>query len=577
MCGILITAGIGRPFHHRQLRSLRRRGPDEIGFWADDGVRMAHARLAIIGLDERGVEPLENESHVLAYNGEIYNFHDIQRRLGEAGVPVTGANDAEVLLHAWTHWGPQVLTELTGFWSFVVYDKQKRTLTMVRDQFGVKPLYLWQQGSAVVAASMLTTVLDVLGATPELDYAAMSEYVRYQFTFDDKTFFQSIRKVRPGHYVEIDLASGARREVCYEDIFAVRPAELWALTPEWLEETRALLERCVLDSTISDTSYTTFCSGGIDSSLITRVARPEIAYHCNFTDPECNETFFAQQVVDGTPIRLFTVNAREDFNLVDRISEIVTDFDEPTIGSVILPLDDLLTQVKRRYKVILTGTGGDELFAGYVRYHLALGKCHQDSYRGLFAKMRKLIGLAERFELAHTKGDVGMYRFYQPAVRDTFQSAFESCRLENDDLAAMLRFDRRYFLTGLLNIDDKMSGRHSLESRPSLLHQTLVRHLQHLDPATLLQSSALKPVLRDLATGTLPTSVLLRTDKMGFTTPVGTFVNRSAGFIREQITNSQFRGLYDIKKLNFTADTKFSREVFGLLVLDLWLNCYARR
>src|ERR1700709_205387 len=115
MCGILGTAGIGRPFHHRLLKSLRKRGPDEIGFWSDDHVQLAHARLAIIGLDERGVEPLENETHVLAYNGEIYNFNDIRRQLNADGVPVRGANDAEVLLHAWSRWGVNVLTRLTGF------------------------------------------------------------------------------------------------------------------------------------------------------------------------------------------------------------------------------------------------------------------------------------------------------------------------------------------------------------------------------------------------------------------------------------------------------------------------------
>jgi asparagine synthase (glutamine-hydrolysing) len=331
----------------------------------------------------------------------------------------------------------------------------------------------------------------------------------------------------------------------------------------------------VLDSTISDTSFTTFCSGGIDSSLITRLAGPEITYHCNYSDPDCNETFFAQQVVRGHPERLFVVNAQEDFNLVDRLADIVRDFDELTIGSVILPLDDLLAQVKRRYKVILTGTGGDELFAGYVRYHLTLGECYQDSYRELFNRMSTVQDRAARFEMTHRKGDTSLYAFYEPGVENTFHNAYETCRAGGSDLAAMLRFDRRYFLAGLLNIDDKMGGRHSLESRPSFLHQDLVRHLQRLDPTALLANGDLKPVLRRLAQPTLPKSVTHRSDKMGFTTPIGTFVNKSSGFIREQITNSPFRDLYNLKRMNLTADSKFSREVFGLLMLDLWLNEYA--
>lgn len=575
MCGIFITSGFGGSFHHRQVKSLKKRGPDEIGFWSDDAIRMAHTRLSIIGLDDRGIEPLENETHVLAFNGEIYNFIEIRDRLEDEGIHLAGVNDAEVLLHAWSRWGEAVLTELVGFWAFAVYDKARRVLTLVRDQFGVKPLYYYADGRRLVASSMLKTIREFVDTPLSLDLEALSEYTRYQFTFDDKTFFQQVRKVRPGNLVEIALDGMTIAERCYEDILAAPAGGYVPLTEAWIEETRALLTSAVLQSTISDTSFTTFCSGGIDSSLITRITEPETAYHCNYSDPECNETFFAQQVIEGSPTRLFVVNAQEEFDLVRKLDDIVDDFDELTIGSVILPLDDLLSQVKRRYKVILTGTGGDELFAGYVRYQLARGECYQDSYRGLFNKMRSVSGIAARFELTHRKGDPHLYHFYDPSVEQTFLSAFEECQQGTDDLGAMLRFDRRYFLAGLLNIDDKMCGRHSLESRPSLLHQGLFRHLQKLDPAALLSNGDLKPVLRELAAGILPRSVIHRTDKMGFTTPVGTFVNNSSGLVREKIMGSRFRDFYDLKKMNLTAETKFSREVFGLLMLDLWLEKYA--
>lgn len=575
MCGILVTAGIQQAFHHRQLRSLKKRGPDEIGFWSDQNCRMAHARLSIIGLDERGTEPLENDRHVLIYNGEIYNFHAIKERLNAEGIPVTGANDAEVLLYAWSRWGMEILKDLYGFWAFAIYDKERQTLSLVRDQFGIKPLYYWQEGNRVAVSSLMKTVLEVSGAPRELDYTALSEYVRYQFTFGDKTFIKNVRKVRPGHIIEIDLKTGERTETCYEDIFAPTSGTLNKITPEWLAETRQLIADCVVDSTISDTSFTTFCSGGIDSSFITRLASPEVAYHCNYSDSDCNETFFAKQVIADTPVRLLVVNAQENFDLVQRCSDIIDDFDELTIGSVILPLDDLLAQVKRRYKVILTGTGGDELFAGYVRYQLALGECYQDSYKALFAKMQGMTSAGERFELAHRKGDPSLFHFYEPAVEETFRGAFDWCRVDGDDLSAMLRFDRRYFLAGLLNIDDKMCGRHSLESRPSFLHQKLVRHVQQVDPREILPKNGdLKPVLRTLAADTLPRSVIHRTDKMGFTTPIGEFVNQNAHKIREQIFDSPYRHLYDLRKVHFTAENKFSREVFGLLMLDLWLNRY---
>jgi len=577
MCGILVLSGVAQPFHHGLLHALRRRGPDGIGFWSDHTVSIGHTRLAIIGLDERGAQPLESPTHVLAYNGEIYNFNAIAQRLRAAGVAVTGSSDAEVLLHAWAHRGAEVLRELEGFWAFVIYDKARRRLSLVRDQLGVKPLYYWRSQDRLCVSSLLGTILGAVGEAPELDYDALSEYARYQFTFGDKTFVKQIRKVPPGHLVEIDVDTGQTRTSCYEDIFAAPSGTRESPTAEWIAQTRDLMSECVVDSTISDTPFTTFCSGGLDSTLITRIARPEIAYHCNYSDPECNETFFAQQAVQGTDTRLFVVNAQESFNLVARLADIVEDFDELSIGSVILPLDDLLAQVKRRYKVALTGTGGDELFAGYARYQLALGECYQDSYRGLYQRMREIVSVADRFEFTHRKGDPFLYRFYQPEVEKTFAAAYDACRSGDDELDTMLRFDRRHFLEGLLNIDDKLSGRHSLESRPSLLHQRLVRHLVGAGTGGFMHHGDLKPVLRALAAGRVPRPVLHRNDKMGFTTPIGTFVNRASHLIRERIMDSRFRHLYDLRRMNLTAETKFSREVFGLLMLDLWLNRYAVR
>jgi asparagine synthase (glutamine-hydrolysing) len=575
MCGILVTAGKNQEFHHRLLRTLKTRGPDQLGFWTDGRANLAHTRLSIIGLDERGVEPMFTDRYVLAYNGEIYNFLEIKERLLALGLPVQHSNDAEVLLYAWQEWGQNILKDLTGFWAFVIYDRVEKRLTLVRDQLGIKPLYYWIGKDFVCIASMISTLIDVAQSDRELDYEALSEYARYQFTFGDKTFIKQIKKVLPGQTVTIDLRDYSVRHQVYDDI--LHTEERVRLSPEWLQETKQLLKDCILDSTISDTSFTTFCSGGLDSSIITKIARPEVAYHCNFSDPDCNETFFAQRAVEGTGIRLFVVNAEEDLRLVDTLRTIVADFDELSIGSVILPLDNLLSQVKRRYKVILTGTGGDELFAGYVRYMLTMGDCNQDNYRALYAQVKQRQDPAERFELCHRKGNVELYNFYRPEVSQTFKQEFDRLHTDGNVLRTMLRFDQRFFLAGLLNIDDKMSGRHSLESRPSLLHQKLVRRMQAIEatPEVFLENGELKPLLRKMAKDILPEAIIHRRDKMGFTTPIGSFVNQSADNIREQITSSKYRSLYNLKRINFTAETKYSREVFGLLMLDLWLERYA--
>lgn len=575
MCGILVCHDLPGSFSQSSLKSLRKRGPDEIGFWVSEKTRLGHARLSVIGLDERAAQPMDGETHVLSYNGEIYNFIDLKQRLEGRGVRFRGLSDTEVLLKGWQELGPAILAEMTGFWAFAIVDKQAQKLTLVRDQLGIKPLYYWISEGKVCASSMLRTIVQQVPRSLDLDTLAMSEYVLYQFTFGDKTFFKQIRKVLPGHMVTIDLISGEVTDVCYDDILNPRDHAKLPLDEDWIRTTRDLLSQCVVDSTISDTSFTTFCSGGLDSSLITRIASPDVAYHCNYSDPECNETFYAKQVVDQTDTRLFVVNAEEEFDIVNRLRDIVSDFDELSIGSVILPLDDLLSQVKRRYKVILTGTGGDELFGGYVRFQLAMGECYQDSYKALYERTRKLPNVVDRFQLTHRKGNPQFYPFFDQRAEESFREAYNQCGSGDDDLLSMLCFDRRYFLQGLLNIDDKMCGRHSLEGRPSFLHQSLIRHVQQLDPHALFDTANLKHVLRKIASGILPGSVIHRNDKMGFTTPIGTFVNQSTDRIREQITNSPFRDYYDLRRMNLAAENKFSRETFGLLMLDLWLNEYA--
>lgn len=571
MCGIWVNVE-GESFCHSQLSPLKRRGPDEMGFWTDGRVNIGHTRLAVLGLDDRSIQPMANDRYVLAYNGEIYNFHEINARLAARGIHLKPANDSEVLLHAWAEFGVDILKDLNGFWAFVVYDKEAQKLSFCRDQFGIKPLYYWCDKESIYASSLLGSIIENSSRKPSLDYEALSEYVRYQFTFGDKTFVKEIKKVLPGHHVEIDLNTREITDTIYEDIHHCSD-EVMPFYPGWEEEIRDLLYDAVMESAVSDTAITTFCSGGMDSSLITAILKPEIAYHCNYSDPDCNETFFAQEVVQNLSTRLFVVNARERFNLVEAVFDIVRDFDELTIGSVILPLDDLLAQVSKRYKVILNGTGGDEIFGGYVRYMLANGHCNQDNYRELYHKMSSLNQLWQRFEKCHHKGDTTIYSFYNDIVVDSFRNEFESYD-EPDSMMRMLHFDRANFLPGLLNIDDKMCGRHGVEGRPPLLHQKFYRHVRRFKSDFIFGNDSLKDLLRTVGGRWLSRAVTHRKDKMGFTTPIGGFVNQNAHEIREQIMNSPFRDLYQLKRVNFTAKSKYSREVFGLLMLDAWLNTY---
>jgi asparagine synthase (glutamine-hydrolysing) len=575
MCGIVAASPSLKSFSHKTLSSLSRRGPDGFGFWVDDEIHLGHTRLAIIGLNERGREPLESENFVLSFNGEIYNYAEFKPKLKSLGYPVDGANDSETLLYCWEEWGLPILREMTGFWAFSIYDKRSKKITLVRDQFGIKPLYYYRGKEGFAAASLMRTVIDLMDEPVELDYMALSEYVRYQFTFGDKTFVKQIRKVLPGHAVVVDLENQTAEDQTYEEIWTEYPDQRAEVNKAWVAESRELFQEWILESTESDTPLTTIISGGIDSSLITRIVKPNQAYHAYFSDPDCNELPWAELALKGTSTELIPLQASDSFNLVDRLNNIIDDFDELSIGSVILPLEDLLAKVTENYKVVMVGTGGDELFGGYSRYQLALGACHQESYMGLFKRMQNIEGHASRFEFTHTKGNIGAYRFYEPQAKEAFFEAYEEGQGSSSPLESMLTFDRKYFLRGLLNIDDKMCGRHSLEGRPSFLHQKIVRRVLSAQQEGLMPGEKLKPILREISRGIIPDAIADRSDKMGFTTPIGVFQDNSADAIKEQLKYSKFKELYDLNQVEFKSASKYSREVFGLLALDLWLNKYA--
>lgn len=562
MCGFLVTVGGSKAFTHRDLSPMKRRGPDGMGFWTDGWVSIGQTRLSVVGLDDRSLAPIENSRYVLAFNGEIYNFLSISRSV--TGLPAT--SDTQVLLDAWTIMGPKILPMLEGFWSFAVFDKQAQTLTICRDQFGVKPLY-YSCLDGFVASSTLAPLLATLRSKPELNTGAMSEWARYQIVPSGRTFFHGVHKLPPGEILTWKVDTGEITTVqAYENIWAaqgdVKP------TAKWIDEAREILRDAVDDAATSDIAVTSTCSGGLDSSLVTRLLAPEVAYHGNFQDASCNETTWAQAAVDGIDTRLMVTNCREDFDLVERLDSLVEDFDELAVGSAILPIDDVFGQVTRRFKVCLLGTGGDELFSGYSRYQMSLGVCPQESYRAAFTRLGPIANSSvwQRFESCHVKGDTSLYKFYDPGCRVNFME-----QNVGSGLGAMLRFDRKVFLEALLTIDDRIGGRHGIEGRPALLHQRFVRRTLELDPAEL----GGKRVLREIARGILPDAVIDRQDKMGFTVPIGPMVNANASRIREALSSSRFRDLYNLRRLSFTAETMYSREVFGLLELDCWLRRYA--
>lgn len=525
---------------------------------------MAQTRLAIVGLDDRSLAPLEGLRYVLAFNGEIYNYVELADRL-----EVRPTSDTAVLLQGFEIEGRTFLDRCEGFWSLALFDKLWGQVTLARDAMGVRPLYWTRLDGGLVASSTLAPLLERLRPIkPTLNEAALSDWARYQFVLDPRsTFFEGIFRLAPGEILQFDPSAAGER---YPERLAF--SRVWdqqgdrPLDAQWVREAREVLRCSIASASTGDRAVTSTCSGGLDSSLVTRMAEPSVAYHSNFTDPDCNETQWAKAALEGSPTRLMVVNAREHFDLVARLDGLVEDFDELTVGSVILPLENLFAEVARRYRVVLLGTGGDELFGGYTRYAMAMGECPDDHYRAAFDRLKGETP-GERFEELHTKGNPSLFAFDDGKARERLRMALGPAPTYGD----LVDFDRRRFLPALLNIDDKIAGRFGLEGRPALLHQAFVRKALELAP----EASPNKLALREIARGILPDSVIDRTDKMGFTTPIGTFVDASASRIRETLHDSRFHDLYHLDRVRFTSESKWSRDLFGLVLLDCWLRRYA--
>lgn len=562
MCGFLVFAGRDfGPISHRALGHLRKRGPDGMGFWTGHGAVALHARLAIINPGDRGLQPIRRMTDVLLMNGEIYNWQELKEQ-GER-------TDSEVLLRVYQDEGLEGLKRLNGFWAFAMI-RQNGSVHLVRDQFGVRPLYYTMFDGTLIAGSTLRSVVMQLPNRPPLNYKAMSEWARYQMVFGSHTFFEGVYRVLPGERVAVSkdgIVSGHQ----YEDIWQTgdrKPDD------DWISEAQELLNDCVNEATTADVPFTSTCSGGLDSSVVTKLTEPGLAYHSNYSGKDFNETQHAKTVVESTTTRLFVHNANEHPDLVARVRDIVQDQDDLSVGSVVLPLDELMGEIGRRYRVTMLGTGGDELFGGYVRLDAAMGIMRDPGYAPTYAKLKRLnlASIEDRYEYLHRKGEHTLFRFFDEQAAVTGFNAALSW-VSGKPFDSMYRFERTQFLPALLTIDDRIAGRHGVEGRPALLHQAFVRHVAQLAPAEI-SVRPLKDIAREVYAPWLPNSVLTRDDKKGFPTPVGAMVNENSAQLREYVTSSKHRDLFSLANLRWTTENPYDRGLFGLLQLTAWLESF---
>jgi len=350
---------------------LKHRGPDSEGIFQDENVGLAMRRLKVIDL-ETGDQPIFNETKTIVciFNGEIYNFKYLRDELERKGHVFESKTDTEILVHGYEEWGiNELLSRLNGMFAFCIYDKTKRKVILARDRIGEKPLYYFFNQNDFIFASELRSILRSNKVPLEISKSGLYCYLAVHYVPGDMCIIKNVRKLLPGHYLELDVDSLSFNLVEYWDLkernFVEREYD------EYVSYVKKLVEDAIMLRTVSDVPLGVFLSGGIDSSILVSVLSKHISkidsFSIGFKDQEYDESNYSNLIS-----KTFKTNHHQfvlDPEMIpELLSKITFYMDEPSGDQALLPLFWLSHEAKKYVTVVLGGEGGDEVFAGYSYY-----------------------------------------------------------------------------------------------------------------------------------------------------------------------------------------------------------------
>ena len=589
------------------------RGPDGSRFWQDPAGRLGfcHQRLAIIDLTTGDQPMTDRQGNWITYNGEVYNYRELRAELGgEAEFRTT--SDTEVILAAYRRWGEECLTHLRGMFAFAIWDQGRQRLFCARDRFGIKPFHYAVARGRLYFASEAKTLLPFLPRI-ETNLEAFRDYLTFQFCLGGKTLFKGVEELPPGHAL-VAGREGVRAsrywEVFYRPDFDHR-------APFFERRIQELIEDSVAFHLRSDVPVGAYVSGGLDSGIVAALAagRQEqrmLGFSGRFgTDPRYDETPYARDLARARGFDLL----EEDIGPADfvaNLEDVVYHLDAPVAGPGSFPQYMVSRLASRHRKVLLGGQGGDEIFGGYTRYLVAYfeqcikGAIDGTSKDGSFVvtyesiipnlgALRNYKPMLQEFWAAGLFEDPDRRYFrlinrapslgdevnwealgpYQPF--ETFRAIFHGENVGRQSyFDSMTHFDFKTLLPALLQVEDRVSMAHGLESRVPLLDHALVEFAATIPADVKFKDGNMKHVLRSAMGGLLPESIVNRTDKMGFPVPLQEWL--AEGPVREYVTDilsseaARSRPLIDNRKVldGLAGEPRFGRKAWGLICLEVW-------
>lgn len=620
MCGVAGLFNLdGAPAQARLLQrmtnAIRHRGPDDEGHFVDGQCALGHRRLSIIDLSKAGHQPMmtPDGQFVLSFNGEIYNFRELRTELEALGHRFRSATDSEVVLQAFAQWGEAAVPRFNGMFALAVYDRKARCLRLARDRYGIKPLYIAHVGATVIFGSEIKAVLASGLVKPEVDIEGLAEYLTFQNFLGARTLFQHVSIVPAGNIVTIG-GSGSIRKQRYWD-FSFQSCDDRPL-PELVEDLDHKFLQAVNRQLVADVPLGTYLSGGMDTGAITAIAAGQIPNICSFTvgfdltSASGLELGFDERAPAERMSYLF---GTEHYEMVLKagdmqraMSAVVWHVEEPRVGQS-YPNYYAAKLASGFVKVVLSGTAGDELFAGYPwRYFRHVKSDSFDHYiSDYYGFWQRLVPDGD-FENILAPVWSGVRHIDRVELfRSVFSNPPASLNSAADYANQSLYFEAKTFLHGVLTIEDKLSMAHSIESRVPFLDNDLVDlamsipvqyKLARLQEMVRLDENAPghkgaryfqksrdgKMIMRELMRRHVPPDIADGL-KQGFSAPDASwFRGESIEYVRSRLLNRDAR-IYEYldrptvqRALQSHLDGKENRRllIWSLLYLEEFLMCF---
>ncbi len=558
MCGIFgfCLSDPGKPLSGNPLRAMgdaiRHRGPDDEGYLLDGPVGLGMRRLSIIDL-QTGHQPVRNEDgslHVV-FNGEIYNYRELARDLEERGHKFYTTSDTEVIVHLYEEFGRECVQRLRGMFAFALWDRNARTLFVARDRLGIKPLYYAETPRGLVFASEMKSLYHFPGLRREVSHEGLLAYLQFGYVPDPLSILRGVSKLPPGHWLEARPHEAVDVRSYWDPAPFFEETRRWGSEDELARELQRRLAEAVRSHLVSDVPVGAFLSGGIDSSAVVALMASELGhpvktFSIGFAQGEYNELPYARVVAQrfGTEHHELIVQPES----VDLVARLVEYFDEPFADPSAIPTYFVSKLAGQHLKVVLSGDGGDEIFAGYDRYVTDYRRRRFDviSRLGAAPLIRRLSALmpegafGKNYLFHISLPRMGRYldsisHFPQRDLKTLLSAEmvreldrnghhiFAPHLARGEPLAFPSRLqylDLKTYLPGdILTKVDRMSMAHSVESRVPLLDHSLVEFVAGIPARYKLREGATKYIFKRALDGIVPTEILSR-GKWGFAVPL---------------------------------------------------------